>query len=172
MHKDTSNTNPEGNKSPAIDYFIVLFGSILILTIVLTIVINQEWSERVIQNTFNFITYEFGILYIIIMNTALIFLGILAFGRKGKIVLGDVNAKKDYSTFSWASMLFCTGIGGAILYWGATEWVSYYQNPPYAIIPKSDEAIIWAASYGSFHWGPLTWTLYTLPAIAFCISYH
>ena len=56
MHKDTSNTNPEGNKSPAIDYFIVLFGSILILTIVLTIVINQEWSERVIQNTFNFIT--------------------------------------------------------------------------------------------------------------------
>ena len=41
MHKDTSNTNPEGNKSPAIDYFIVLFGSILILTIVLTIVINQ-----------------------------------------------------------------------------------------------------------------------------------
>ena len=68
MHKDTSNTDPKANKSPAIDYFIVLFGSILILTIVLTIVINQEWSERVIQNTFNFITYEFGILYIIIIN--------------------------------------------------------------------------------------------------------
>ena len=59
MHKDTSNTNPEGNKSPAIDYFIVLFGSILILTIVLTIVINQEWSERVIQNTFNLNTFKF-----------------------------------------------------------------------------------------------------------------
>ena len=88
MHKDLSNTNLEGKKSAEIDYFIVLVGSILILTIVLAIAINQEWSEKAIQNAFNFITYEFGVLYIIIMNTALIFLGILAFGKKGKIILG------------------------------------------------------------------------------------
>ena len=37
MHKDLSNTNPEGKKSAEIDYFIVLVGSILILTIVLAI---------------------------------------------------------------------------------------------------------------------------------------
>ncbi|MEC8955815.1 MAG: BCCT family transporter [Pseudomonadota bacterium] len=172
MLKNLKKIAQKKNDSAEIDRFIVFFGSALLLTIVITIVLNQEWSETVIQKTFDFITYEFGILYIIIMNIALIFLGILAFGKHGKIILGPPDTKKDYSTFSWASMLFCTGIGGAILYWGATEWVSYYQNPPYSITPKSDEAIIWATSYGSFHWGPLTWTLYTLPAVAFCISYH
>lgn len=172
MKEKTVSENITHNDSPRIDRFILICGSILLLTIVITIVTNQEWSETAIQNAFNFITKEFGILYIITVNIVLVFLGILAFGKKGKILLGPPNVEKDYSTFSWASMLFCTGIGGAVLYWGATEWVSYYQYPPYSLSPKSDEAIMWAASYGAFHWGPITWALYSLPAVAFCISYH
>ena len=172
MNKDISQNNNEIKKSGDIDFFVVMLGSIMLLAIVIAIVVNQEWSENIIGNSFDFITNEFGIAYIIVLNISLAFLVLLAFGKNGKIVLGGIDSNKDYSDFSWASMLFCTGIGGAILYWGATEWVSYYQNPPYSLTPRSDEAIIWAASYGAFHWGPLTWTLYTLPAIAFCISYH
>ena len=171
MNKN-SQSNEENKNTSNIDLSIVSLGSILLLSIVIAIVTNQEWSKKAIDSSFDFITSEFGIAYIVILNISLVFLCALAFGKHGKIVLGDTNSDKDYSDFSWASMLFCTGIGGAILYWGATEWVSYYQNPPYSLVPRSDEAIIWAASYGAFHWGPITWTLYTLPAVAFCISYH
>jgi len=100
MLKNIKKVTQNKDTSAEIDRFIVFSGSALLLTIVITIVLNQEWSEAVIQNTFDFITYEFGVLYIIIMNIALIFLGILAFGKHGKIILGPPNAKKDYSTFS------------------------------------------------------------------------
>ena len=87
MEEKTVSENVTHNDSPRIDRFILICGSILLLTIVVTIVTNQEWSETVIQNAFNFITKEFGILYIITVNIVLVFLGILAFGKKGKIVI-------------------------------------------------------------------------------------
>jgi Choline-glycine betaine transporter len=137
MNKN-SQSDIENKNISNIDLSIVSLGSILLLSIVIAIVTNQEWSKKVINSSFDFITSEFGIFYIVILNASLVFLAILAFGKYGKIVLGDTNSNKDYSDFSWASMLFCTGIGGAILYWGATEWVSYYQNPPYSLSPRSE----------------------------------
>ena len=56
MKEKTVSENITHNDSPRIDWFILICGSILLLTIVITIVTNQEWSETVIQNAFNFIT--------------------------------------------------------------------------------------------------------------------
>lgn len=69
-------------------------------------------------------------------------------------------------------MLFCTGIGASLLYWGATEWTFYYDAPPFSVQPRTDEAILWASSYDMYHWGPLAWAFYCLLTVAFCLSYH
>ncbi len=69
-------------------------------------------------------------------------------------------------------MLFSTGIGTAILYWGTIEWVEYYENPPFEMEPRSEEALKWSASYGMFHWGIIGWSLYCLPSVCLGHAYH
>lgn len=48
----------------------------------------------------------------------------------------------------------------------------YYVEPPFGLQTRSDAAIVWAASYGIFHWGPIGWAFYCLPAVALGCSYH
>ena len=159
-------------QTPRIDWFIFLIGSALLLTVVIPMVVAPDWSENVIANVMAYITSNYGIWYVNLACVVFVFLIWLAFSKKGHIVLGPSGVKPDYSRFSWIAMLFCTGIGAALIYWGAAEWTYYYQAPPFGAEPKSDEAIYWAASYGIFHWGPFAWALYCLPTIAFCVSYH
>ena len=90
----------------------------------------------------------------------------------GKIKLGRAEDQKEFSTYSWSSMLFCSGIGATILYWGLIEWAYYYEGPPFELDPASTEAIKWAATYGIFHWGPIAWAIYLVPAVAISYFYH
>ncbi len=62
-------------------------------------------------------------------------------------------------------MLFCAGIGASILYWSMIEWAYYYQAPPFHVEGRAAEAARWAAAYGIFHWGPLAWAIYLIPAL-------
>ena len=155
-----------------IDWFIFVVGTALLAAVVIPIVVAPEWSFGVINVSFSFITNEFGVYYVWAASITFVFLVWLSISRFGGIVLGPEGIEAQYSKFSWAAMLFCAGIGSALIYWGAAEWAFYIGDPPYGVEPRSEEAILWASSYGIFHWGPIAWGLYCLPTIAFCCSYH
>ena len=87
----------------------------------------------------------------------LFFVLYIAFGRYGNVTLGKATDRPEFNNFSWASMLFCAGIGSDILYWGVIEWAFYYQVPPNGAKGMSDEALTYATQYGMFHWGPIAW---------------
>jgi len=52
------------------------------------------------------------------------------------------------------------------------EWVYYYQAPPFHIEGETPEAAKWAAAYGIFHWGPLAWAIYLIPAVPIAYFYY
>ena len=160
------------NETPKIDWFIFIGGTLLLLAVVVPIVVAPQWSFEVINTSFNFLTQQFGIFYIIAACVIFVFLIWLSISHYGGVVLGPDGVAPSHSKFSWAAMLFCTGIGSSLIYWGAAEWAFYYTSPPFGVEPRSEEAVLWASSYGMFHWGPVGWGLYCLPAIAFCCSYH
>jgi len=165
------NDSNESNGSQ-IDWFIFIFGTALLAAVVIPIVVAPEWSFGIINISFQYITNVFGVYYVWAACIVFVFLVWLSISRFGGIVLGPEGTKAAYSKFSWAAMLFCTGIGSALIYWGAAEWAFYIGDPPYGVEPNSSEAILWASTYGMFHWGPVAWALYCLPTIAFCCSYH
>ena len=158
-------------KEVEVDWFIFGVGFSLLLLVILPIIFFPDASRSAINQVFEFLTETLGIVYIIAANAVLVLLLWIAMSRRGKVVLGSVD-KPAYSGFSWAAMLFCAGIGASLIYWGAAEWVFYYVAPPFGVEPKSSEAIKWAISYGIFHWGPVGWALYCLPAVALSCSYH
>ncbi len=95
-----------------------------------------------------------------------------AFGKYGSVRFGGQDAEPEFRTLSWIAMLFCAGIGTSLLYWATIEWVYYYQAPPFGIEAESAEAADWAAMYGLFHWGPMAWALYCIPALPIAYAFH
>jgi len=155
-----------------IDWFIFISTAVIIIGICIPLILFPEAGSRSVSAAFDFVTRRFGVFYIWSASAAFGFLLWLALGRHGRVRLGPEGCRPDYSTFSWAAMLFCGGIGSTVLYWGIIEWAYYYQAPPFNEVPGSPAAIQWAMSYPIFHWGITGWAFYCLPAIAMGHAYH
>ena len=153
-------------KDPSIFYPSII--AMVILTI--PILIWPEESQLLLNELKMNIEDRFGLGYQLLTIIVFIFVMWLSFSRYGKISLG--NRDHRFSTFSWASMLFCAGVGTGIIYWGTIEWAYYMLTPPFGIRPESKTAIEYAAAYGIFHWSFIGWSIYSLPAIALGYTYY
>ncbi|NCF50582.1 BCCT family transporter [Gammaproteobacteria bacterium] len=149
------------------------FGSLgLLLAVTLPLIFYPEQGAAWVAVARDFLTDNLGFLYLALGAGAGIFMLFIAFSDIGRISLGHPDEKPEFSTVSWAAMLFCAGIGASILYWGTIEWAYYYQSPPFHVESGSAEAARWAAAYGIFHWGPLAWAIYLIPALPIAYFYY
>jgi BCCT family betaine/carnitine transporter len=146
---------------------------VAVITLVcLPIVLAPDTAIDYLQSTYDWISRELGILYLLASVAAIGFLTWLAASRFGAIKLGQEEDEPEFSQVSWVAMLFCAGVGAGLLYWCATEWAYYYDSPPFGAEPRSGEAAEWASTYGMFHWGFTAWAFYCLPAIAIGYPYY
>lgn len=149
------------------------FGAIaLLLAVIIPLILFPEQGADIIAQAKLIMTDKFGFLYLALGLAALFFMIFIIFSDIGQIKLGDPDEAPEFKTSSWAAMLFCGGIGASILYWGCIEWAYYYQSPPFQLEPGSEEAIRWAATYGIFHWGPIAWAIYLIPALPIAYFFY
>ena len=156
----------------AIDWPLFWTGFICVLAVAAAVIFAPDTSATVVNTCFQFITHKLRLLYTAGALATILFLLWLAIGRHGTVRLGRPDERPEYSLFSWASMLFCTGVGAGLIYWSCTEWAFYYTAPPFGMAPRSPQALEWAVSYGMFHWGFTGWAFYCLPAVAISYAYH
>ena len=150
---------------------VIFYGSLIVLVLLTApLFIWSQDSYSFLQQLKVFLENTFGSTYQLLTIGVFIFILWLSFSDYGPIKLGD--NKPQFSTFSWASMIFCAGVATGILYWGTIEWAYYYNTPPFGIEPRSESAIEFAATYGMFHWGVVGWAFYCLPAIALSYMYY
>lgn len=147
-----------------LDKRIFIPAYLVLLLVSLPIILNPEGSKAIIDQIQNFMITKLGFLYSWYGIFAIIFVVWISFSKYGRIKLGERDEKPEFKTFSWASMLFCAGIGAGIIFWGAIEWVYYFQSPPLGAEHGSWQAAELAASYGIFHWGPAAWAMYSISA--------
>ncbi|ELP6758176.1 BCCT family transporter [Vibrio vulnificus] len=149
------------------------FGALaLLFSVIIPLLVWPSQGEYWIGVAKTFMTDKLGFLYLGLGLAAFFFMVYIIFSDIGQIKLGDADEKPEFATGSWAAMLFCGGIGASILYWGTIEWAYYYQNPPFQLEAGSEEAIRWAATYGIFHWGPIAWSIYLIPALPIAYFFY
>lgn len=149
------------------------FGALFMLfAAVIPLLIYPEKGAEWIAIAKKFMTDDMGILYLLLGLASVFFMVYIIFSDIGQIKLGEADEEVEFKTASWAAMLFCGGIGASILYWGTIEWAFYYQHPPFQLAPGSEEAVRWAATYGIFHWGPVAWSIYLVPAIPIAYFFY
>ena len=155
-----------------IDRVLFFTAAAAVLAVCIPLGLVPEQAGPVVEDVYNWIASNLGVFYQLFGIGTILFLGWLAFGRYGGVRLGGHGEQPDFSTFSWAGMLFCAGTGASLLVWSGVEWAFYIDAPPYGAEPRSPEAIAWAASYGPFHWGITAWCFYALPTIAIAYPYY
>lgn len=156
-------------KNKVMDWTTFIGSSVILLIAVIPMMVFPKASQEVITKMNDAVSSALGSVYLLIGLAILIFVLYIAFGKYDNVTLGKATDKPEFNNFSWAAMLFCAGIASDILYWGIIEWAFYYQNPPHGGKGMTDSALNYATMYGMFHWGPIAWATFVLPAL--CIGY-
>ncbi len=155
----------------SIDWVITLIPLLIILVLSAVLVAFPQTSGEVIAFLRSLFVDEFGFFYILLGLGILIAAILLAMSRFGKIKLGSLK-KPKYSTFSWGSMIFTSTMAADILYWSLCEWSYYYTAAPFGMSEMSAvELQDWSSAYPLFHWGPIPWAFYMLPACAYAYMF-
>lgn len=91
----------------------------------------------------------------VIIFVVLIWLSFTPFGKR---IVGGPNAEKTYeSNFTWFSVILCSSIGIAIVFWAVYEPLSLYMNPPQfaldlGIKPGTNGAALFSIAETTWHW--------------------
>lgn len=152
-------------KNRVMDWTTFIGSVVVLLFAVIPMIVFPKASQEVITHLNKAISNSLGSVYLLLGLVIFGFVLYIAFGKYGNVTLGKATDKPEFNDFSWASMLFCAGIGSDILYWGIIEWAYYYQVPPHDGKGMTDSALEYATTYGMFHWGPIAWAIYVLPAL-------
>lgn len=145
---------------------------IILLLGLVPIGINPSAAEGVVSTILDFITGNFGWIYVMFPLFIIGFFAWLVFGDFGKITLGDPDDKPEFSNFSWFAMIFTAGIGGEIMYESVIEPITVFSDPPFGVEPGTLSAAEWAIPFDLFFWGILAWAIYALPAIPMGYALH
>ena len=137
----------------------VVFGvaaTMIVLFVVYGAVRPETFSTQT-STALGWLTDNFGWLFVLTSAFFVLFAGYLAVSRYGNIKLGHDDAEPEFSTFSWVSMMFATGMGIGLIFWGVAEPLTHLNSPPMGLEePGSDEAAKLAMEY--------TCLLYTSPS--------
>lgn len=144
----------------------VFFGSAaVILLLGALIVLFPAASKQWLNVAQSWVADVFGWYYMLLMVACMVFVFWLALSRFGHIRLSQDDEPPQFSYPSWVAMLFSSGIGIALVYYGAYEPLDHFLSPP-----EGDGGSVQAARQAMaltfLHWGLHGWALYALIATA------
>ena len=98
---------------------------------------DTERVSRHMSHGKSWITDKFTWLYIISQDGWFVFLMVIYFSKYGEMKLGKDDEEPEFSDVSYFTMLFASGIGVGLFYFGVAEPIFHYQ-------PKQE--------YGNRYW--------------------
>ena len=142
----------------------LISGAVLIIMVVLASLFPNQFASAA-SDTQNFIASYFGWFYILSTTIFLGFVVFIAMSRWGSLRLGPDDSKPEFDTWSWISMMFTAGMGIGLVYYGVSEPLMHFKNPPVAqaMTPQAAES---AMNYTFFHWGLHPWAIYIVLGLA------
>lgn len=139
---------------------------ILLIIVCLLMYNNMEEVQKQVSNIYGWITASFSWFFIIVDTICLLVSLYFIFGKYRNVRLGGNDAKPEFSTFSWAAMIFTSSCGAWLLVYGFLEPVYILSSPPFQLEAGSNVAYEYSQAYAHFHWGPSAWCIYVPITIA------
>jgi glycine betaine transporter len=155
---------------PPVDRWVFGSAAAIVVGFVLWGALSPTGMGDATSSALTWLEKSFGWLFVLTTALFVIFSAYLALSRYGNIRLGPDDAEPEFRTFSWVSMMFATGMGIGLIFWGMAEPLTHLNTPPMAMAePGSAQAARLAMEYTFFHWGLHPWAIYAV--IGLTIAY-
>jgi len=143
----------------------VFYGaSIVLLVTVLSAALWPEATGSFFKSLQNGIVANGSWYYVIVVAIVLLAVIVFSLTRYGSIKLGPDHVEPDYSFVSWFAMMFSAGMGIGLMFFGVSEPVMHFMNPPVGE-PGTVTAAREAMKLTFFHWGIHAWAMYAIVAL-------
>ncbi|WP_442864172.1 BCCT family transporter [Arthrobacter sp. ATA002] len=110
----------------------VLFGvtGVLAIAFILWGFYGRDSLATSSQTALDWVMKNTGWLFVLLASFFVVYVLWLALGRFGRIPLGKDDEEPEYSTLSWISMMFASGMGIGLMFYGVAEPLFHYVSPP------------------------------------------
>ena len=142
--------------------------SLLVLVFVIGTLIAPDAARGMFDGAKGWSIVNFDWLFMVAGNLFVVFCLALIVLPVGRIRIGGVDARPEFSTLSWFSMLFAAGMGIGLMFWSVAEPAGYYTNwagTPLNVAARTPEAAQMAMGAALFHWGLHPWAIYAVVAL-------
>ncbi len=110
---------------------------------------------------------NFGRAFILLGTVFVAFILFVAFSKFGTIRLGGADEAPEFRTSSWIAMMFAAGMGIGLMFYGATEPLTYYRD---GLPGHSPRDVGTAMAQSMFHWTLHPWAIYAVVGLAIAYS--
>lgn len=161
-------------QSNTLNWPVFLGATLLLLTLVCFTAIFPQEVQAHLQKAQAWVVVNASWFYVLVVATILLFCIFMMMSRFGDIKLGLDHSEPDYRNVTWFAMLFSTGMGIGLMFFGVAEPLMHYANPP---VGESNtiEAAREAMKLTFFHWGLHAWAIYAIVGLIlayFCYRHN
>ncbi|WP_339513549.1 BCCT family transporter [Pseudomonas sp. RL_15y_Pfl2_60] len=163
--------------------------SISALAVVLFVVITLALQDQVaplFSALRDWLTHNLAWFFLSAANIFVVLCLALIVSPLGKVRLGGMDAKPDYTYIGWFSMLFAAGMGIGLMFYGVAEPMTHFDTSMAGVTVGADGVRTdWAPLGGAvgdaqaaaklgmaatiFHWGLHPWAIYAIVALALAL---
>nr|WP_227370017.1 BCCT family transporter [Halomonas sp. M20] len=162
---------------------------VIVFFVVLVLALQTE-VEPIFSGVLSWLTGKLDWFFILAANVFVLLCLGLVVSPLGKVRIGGMNAKPDFSYAGWFAMLFAAGMGIGLMFYGVSEPISHFSSSMGGITAgdggaRTDWAPLGAAGGDAeaamelgmaatiFHWGLHPWAIYAIVALSLAIfSYN
>lgn len=148
---------------PRLDPWVFGFAAVLAVAFVIWGFTSSDSLGSVASSMLDWTVSKLGWLFVIAAAVITLFILVVALSRRGRIPLGRNGEPPEYRTLSWISMMFATGMGIGLVFYGVGEPLFFYMSPPPdTVAAQTPEAGVTAMGTALFHWSLFPWAMYAL----------
>lgn len=156
---------PTAEERPRTKRPVFVTSAAVTVAVTLWCVVAPAHAEATLGQVVTWVSTWFGWYYIALATAILGFVVFLGFSRYGEVRLGPEHSRPEFSTTTWAAMLFAAGIGIDLMFFAVYEPVVQFLAPPSGeggTVEAAREATVWTL----FHYGISGWGMYCLMGMA------
>lgn len=159
---EPSQSAPKPPRTEAPDRILVTVGMAAVAGVVLWAWLGEDSFGSASSSSLAWVLDNFGWLFVVAADVFLVLCLVIAFGRFGRIRLGEDGSEPEFGNLAWIAMMFSAGMGIGLMFYGVGEPLTHFLEPPPAsgVRAGSGPAARTALEYSFFHWTLTPWAIY------------
>ncbi|WP_298989954.1 BCCT family transporter [uncultured Pseudokineococcus sp.] len=144
----------------------------IVVTFVLFTLVFTDAATQAFSWVQSQIVGGIGWYYVLLIAAFVIFSIWVGAGRFGSIKLGKDDDEPEFKLPVWFAMLFATGMGIGLVFWGVAEPLNHFASPRPSVSGTPPELAQQALTQSYIHWGVHAWAIYVVAGLGIAYAVH